>query len=66
MLLITAFAMSLKVLAENHKTCEYKLDMAMNRCFFWGLKPRVELPLIPESSRSSGLRAAPNNLDPDG
>jgi hypothetical protein len=66
MLMMTAIAMSLKALAKNHKTCEYKLDMAMNRCFFWGLKPGVGLPLIPEPSESSGLRAAPNNLDPDG
>jgi hypothetical protein len=36
MQLITAFAMSWEVLVKNHKTCEYKMDMAMNRCFFWG------------------------------
>jgi hypothetical protein len=64
--LTTVFAMNHKVLAYNQKTCENKSDMAMNRCFFWGQKPGVGLPLIPEPPRSSGLRAAPNNLDPDG
>ncbi len=64
--LTTAIAMSLKALAKNHKTCENKSDMAMNRCFFWGVKPGVGLPLIPELPTSTGLRAAPNNLDPDG
>jgi hypothetical protein len=66
MLLITAFAMSWEVLVKNHKTCKYKMDMAMNRCFFWGLKPGVGLPLAPELFMGSGSRAAPNNLDPDG
>jgi len=64
--LITAIAMSLKVLAENHIICENKLDMAMNRCFFWGVKPGVGLSLAPELLWSSGARAARDNLDPDG
>jgi len=53
--LTTAIAMSLKVLAENHITCENKLDMAMNRCFFWGFKPGVGLPLAPELLGVPGL-----------
>ncbi len=46
--LTTAIAMSQKVLASNHKTCENKSDTAMNRCFFWGFKPGVGLPLAPD------------------